>query len=79
MYVVDRSIHKLFLKVEGLRSLGVRHKKTSALPPLPPLPLRRARTSADLRGAQNIGREDVVFVLNCRDLDKSNSAMYVVK
>ncbi len=41
--------------------------------------LRMARTSADLRGAQNIGREDVVFVLNCRDLDKSNSAMYVVK
>ena len=28
MYVVDRSIHKLFLKVEGLRSLGVRHKKS---------------------------------------------------
>ena len=47
------------------KGLGVRHKKTSALPPLPPLPLRRARTSADLRGAQNIGREDVVFVLIC--------------
>lgn len=31
MYVVDRSIHKLFLKVEGLKGLGVRSKKTSAL------------------------------------------------
>lgn len=41
--------------------------------------LRLARTSADLRGADNISREDIIFVLGCRDLDKSNSDMYVVK
>ena len=41
--------------------------------------LRLARTSADLRGAENISREDIIFVLNCRDLDKSNSDMYVIK
>lgn len=41
--------------------------------------LRLARTSADLRGADNINKEDVIFVLNCRDLDKSNNDMYVVK
>lgn len=28
--------------------------------------LRLARTSADLRGADNINKEDVIFVLNCR-------------
>lgn len=41
--------------------------------------LRLARTAADLRGAENIEREDIIFVLNCRDLDKSNNDMYVIK
>lgn len=41
--------------------------------------LRMARTAADLRGAENISRDDVIFVLSCRDLDKSNSDMYVIK
>ncbi|MGN0168625.1 MAG: YifB family Mg chelatase-like AAA ATPase [Acetatifactor sp.] len=41
--------------------------------------LRLARTAADLRRAEDVAREDVVFALNCRDLDKSNSDMYVVK
>lgn len=41
--------------------------------------LKMARTAADLRGTENIGQEDIIFVLNCRDLDKSNSAMYVIK
>ena len=41
--------------------------------------LRLARTAADIRGAEDISREDVIFVLNCRDLDKSNSGMYVIK
>ena len=41
--------------------------------------LRLARTAADLRGAKNIEKEDVIFVLGCRDLDKSNSDMYVIK
>ena len=41
--------------------------------------LRLARTAADLRGAENINRDDMIFVLGCRDLDKSNSDMYVIK
>ena len=41
--------------------------------------LRLARTAADLRGDKNIEKEDVVFVLGCRDLDKSNNDMYVIK
>ncbi|MGN1158246.1 MAG: YifB family Mg chelatase-like AAA ATPase [Agathobacter sp.] len=41
--------------------------------------LRLARTAADLRRAENINRDDVIFVLSCRDLDKSNSEMYVIK
>lgn len=35
--------------------------------------LRLARTSADLDGAKNIRKEDIEKVLECRDLDKSNS------
>ena len=41
--------------------------------------LRLARTAADLRGVETIGKEDVVLVLNCRDLDKNNSEMYAIK
>lgn len=41
--------------------------------------LRLARTAADLRGAVAISREDIIFVLGCRDLDKSNSDMYVIQ
>lgn len=41
--------------------------------------LRMARTAADLRGAESIEREDIIFVLNCRDLDRSNSNMYVIR
>ena len=41
--------------------------------------LRLARTAADLRGAVTISREDIIFVLGCRDLDKSNSDMYVIQ
>ena len=40
--------------------------------------LRLARTSADLDGAQDIRKEDILKVLDCRDLDKSNSKMMVV-
>ena len=40
--------------------------------------LRLARTSADLDGAKNIRKEDIEKVLECRDLDKSNSKMMVV-
>lgn len=40
--------------------------------------LRLARTSADLDGAENIRKEDIEKVLECRDLDKSNSKMMVV-
>lgn len=40
--------------------------------------LRLARTSADLDGAENIRKEDILKVLDCRDLDKSNSKMMVV-
>ena len=41
--------------------------------------LRLARTSADLDGEQKIRLIDVKKVLSCRDLDKSNSRMMVVK
>ncbi len=40
--------------------------------------LRLARTSADLRGEDNIGREDIIRVLGCRDLDVSSSQMYAI-
>lgn len=40
--------------------------------------LRLARTSADLDGAKEIRRGDIIRVLACRDLDKSNSEMMVV-
>ena len=36
------------------------------------------RTSADLDGAEDIRREDIVRVLSCRDLDVSNSKMYAI-
>ena len=41
--------------------------------------LRLARTSADLDGEEQIRLCDVEKVLSCRDLDKSNSKMMVVK
>ena len=41
--------------------------------------LRMARTAADLDGAENIRKEDIIFVLSCRDLDKSNNDMYIIK
>lgn len=41
--------------------------------------LRLARTSADLDGEENIRLIDIKKVLSCRDLDKSNSRMMVVK
>ena len=40
--------------------------------------LRLARTSADLDGAENIRREDIIRVLGCRDLDVSSSQMYAI-
>ena len=40
--------------------------------------LRMARTAADVRGSSRIGREDIIKVLSCRELDKSNSQMYTV-
>jgi magnesium chelatase family protein len=40
--------------------------------------LRLARTSADLDEAKDIRYSDVEKVLECRDLDKSNSKMMVV-
>ena len=41
--------------------------------------LRLARTSADLDGEEKIRRKDIEKVLTCRDLDKSNSKMVVVR
>lgn len=41
--------------------------------------LRLARTSADLDGVEKIRRKDIETVLSCRELDKSNSEMVVVK
>lgn len=40
--------------------------------------LRLARTSADLRGAEKLSKEDIIGVLECGDLDKSNSKMVVI-
>lgn len=40
--------------------------------------LRMARTSADIDGAKDIRKQDVIFALKCRDLDNSNSKMYTV-
>lgn len=40
--------------------------------------LRLARTAADLDGAENIRREDIIKVLTCRDLDESSSKMYTI-
>lgn len=40
--------------------------------------LRLARTSADLDESENIRREDIIRVLNCRDLDVSSSQMYAI-
>ncbi len=40
--------------------------------------LRLARTAADVRGAENIEKCDIIEVLGCRELDKSNSKMYTV-
>ncbi len=40
--------------------------------------LRMSRTAADMAGENNIRKEDVAFVLHCRDLDKSNGKMLVV-
>lgn len=40
--------------------------------------LRLARTSADLEGAERLRREDIIKVLNCRDLDVSSSRMYAI-
>lgn len=41
--------------------------------------LRLARTSADLDGEEKICQKDIEKVLTCRELDKSNSKMVVVK
>ena len=41
--------------------------------------LRLSRTSADLEGEEKIRRQDVEKVLTCRELDKSNSKMVVVR
>ncbi len=41
--------------------------------------LRLARTAADMDGAENIRRDDIVKVLGCRDLDVSSSKMYAIK
>lgn len=40
--------------------------------------LRLARTAADLEAAENIWRQDIIFALDCRDLDRSNNEMYVI-
>lgn len=41
--------------------------------------LRLARTSADLHGKETIGKDDIIRVLSCRDLDVSSSKMYAIK
>lgn len=41
--------------------------------------LKMARTAADIRGAQSIEKEDMIRVLDCRDLDKSNSKLYTIE
>lgn len=40
--------------------------------------LKMARTAADIRESENIEKEDMMFVLGCRDLDKSNSKLYTI-
>lgn len=40
--------------------------------------LKMARTAADIRGSEKIEKEDMIFVLGCRDLDKSNSKLYTI-
>jgi len=40
--------------------------------------LRLARTSADLGKSDSIRYEDIVFVLSCRDLDRSTADLYVL-
>ncbi|MCQ2496161.1 MAG: YifB family Mg chelatase-like AAA ATPase [Lachnospiraceae bacterium] len=40
--------------------------------------LKMARTAADIRGCENIEKEDIVYVLGCRDLDQSNSKLYTI-
>ena len=40
--------------------------------------LRMARTSADMAGSEKIRKEDIAFVLHCRDLDKSNGQLMVL-
>lgn len=40
--------------------------------------LRMARTAADVRESADIEKEDIIKVLGCRELDKSNSQMYTV-
>ena len=41
--------------------------------------LRMARTAADLEGAKDIRLKDIQLILRCRDLDRSNNEMYVIK
>lgn len=41
--------------------------------------LRLARTSADLEGRERISFQDIQYILKCRDLDKSNSELVVIK
>lgn len=41
--------------------------------------IRLARTSADIDKEEKIRLQDIRKVLDCRDLDKSNSKMLVVK
>ena len=40
--------------------------------------LMMARTAADIRQSETIEKEDIIFVLGCRDLDKSNAKLYTV-
>lgn len=40
--------------------------------------LKMARTAADMRESENISKEDIIKVLECRDLDKSNSKLYTI-
>ena len=39
----------------------------------------RDRTSADLEGEEQVRLKDIEKILTCRELDKSNSKMVVVK
>ena len=41
--------------------------------------MRLARTAADLAGEEKIRQKFLQLVLKCRDLDRSNSEMYVIK